>query len=125
MHYSQEDRSYLLNATSASSSKHVNELASMVERNASYSELFEYGAAYLPRLKNEKTGKTDLEKLNGYVPEIVEFFDVVSELPSLPNRLKDLATDLAIYANGETVQADRHYYDLEPLAEIQLALKSL
>jgi len=94
----------------------------MAGNSASYEELFRYGISYLPRIRNEKTGKINLHALNDYAPVITEFFDVLSELPSLPKDLADLATDLAIYANGESVQTDSYYQHLDPTANLEQAL---
>jgi hypothetical protein len=98
-------------------------LAKMLEEDKSFADLFDHGKKYLPLIKSKQTGKLDLDRLHGYIPEIVEYFDVLAELPSLPDTLKDLATDLAIYANGETVQTDAYYQRMDYEHEIETALK--
>jgi hypothetical protein len=123
MQYSSDDLAYIQRAASKSASRHITALREMLLKNVPYAELFAYGSGYLPHIKNEKTGKIELERLDGYVPEIVEFFDILSEIPSLPARLKDVATDLAIYANGESVQIDAYYLHLDPESEIKNALR--
>src|SRR6266576_5124559 len=100
MPYTSADMAYVQKAAQNSSSKHATTLAQMVAANVSYAEIFSYGQKYLPHIRDEKNGRINLDKLADYKPEIVEYFDVVAEMPSLPDNLKDLATNLAIYANG-------------------------
>jgi hypothetical protein len=122
MHYSVQDFEYLSGLTKASTDLHVLALVNMVKGEASYAKLFAYGSALLPDVRDKKTGKVDLRKLDSYQPEIVSYFSTLSELPTLPNRLKDLATDLAIYANGESLQTDPYYTNMRPELEIKKAL---
>ena len=121
MNYTPEDIKYIEKAAQTSISKHVKALADLVRQSASYAELFAYGMPYLPQIRDKDTGKVDLEKLNGFVPKAVEYFYVLSELPSLPERLKELATELEIYADGEAVQADAYYFSFDPEAELRKA----
>src|SRR4051794_6288353 len=109
MQYTPADIAYIQKASFASSSKHVGALQRMIRNNLLFGEMFDYGAKYLPKIRNPKTGKIELERLNEYAPEFVEFFNILSELPSLPDRLKDVAIEFAIYANGESVQMDAYY----------------
>lgn len=108
----------------ASFSPHLKALLEMIQNNASYAEVFSYGIRFLPQIKNEN-GKINLDKLNDYQPEIVEFFEVLSDFASLPKELADLATDFAIYANGETVQIDGYYQLLNPETMLKAVLHEL
>jgi hypothetical protein len=123
MPYSDLDREFISSVAGASSSLHLQELRRLIKENSPYSEIFEYGAAYLPRIRDEITGIVDLERMDDYRPQIMEYFDALSDLPSLPPRLQELATDFAIYANGETLQHDAFYLNFDYRAEIRKALR--
>ena len=122
MYYSPQDISYIERYSENSVSKHINVLIDKIRKNADYAELFNYGLQYVPKIWNEKSRSENLDLLNDYKPEIVEYFNVLSEIPSIPQKLKDLATDLAIYSNGESVQTDKYYQNLIPSQEIKKAL---
>jgi hypothetical protein len=66
-----------------------------------------------------------LDRLDAYNPEIVGYFEILSEVQSLPKKLRDLATDFAIYVNGESVQIDASYFKLNPSATLEKASKEL
>lgn len=121
MPYTQEDIAYLQKTAATSTSRHVKSLAGLVSKDAPYQELFRHGMPYLPQIRDKETGKVDLDKLKGFKPEVVEYFHVLSELPSLPEALKDAATDFAAYADGEVVQQDGYYFSLDPEAELKKA----
>jgi uncharacterized LabA/DUF88 family protein len=121
--YSNKDISIIKRGMKLYSSKHLLKLLEMAEGNATYKTLFEYGKAFLPILKDPKTKRPDLERLEGYLPEVVGYFDTVAELPSLPENLQNLATELAIFADGEAVQTDEYYLNLDFESKIQSAFR--
>lgn len=123
MEYNALDRTYIENLGPEHAHKHITALQELMRQNASYKEIFEYGKPYLPHVRNPNTGRIEISRLYGYQPEIVRYFEVVAEIPSLPNRLKDLATDVAIYANGETLQGDNYYLTFDFDAELKKALE--
>ena len=125
MNYSQADMTHIEQAIQATTSKHVKILADMMRRNSPYIELFDYGMRYLPRIRDKKTGKIDLDRLNGFVPQVVSYFHALSEIPSMPEGLKNVATDFAAYADGESVQTDGYYFKLDPESELKKALLDL
>lgn len=114
MLFNAKDRAFMRMITNNSTSEHIKVLAKLVEKNAPYPEMFYYGLKFLPRLRDPNSNMINLERLEGYKPEIVEFFDAISEIPSMPHELRAMATDLAIYANGESVQIDDYYQQLDP-----------
>lgn len=122
MKYNQEDVIYVNSLLDRESSKHLKELSKMIKADSTHEELFDHGKKFLPA-RDERTGRVDLDKLSDYVPEIVGYFNVLAELPSLPKSLKEVATDLAIYANGESVQIDKYYQTLDPDLLIKKALE--
>jgi hypothetical protein len=125
MIYSPDDLTYIGKIIKSAPTEHVIALADRMQRNVPYFELFTYGMRYLPEIRDKKTGKIDLDKLDTYNPEIVGYFEILSELPSLPKKLKDIATDFAIYANGESVQIDASYFKLNPVAALEKALEEI
>jgi hypothetical protein len=125
MRYSPEDKEYVQTVAAGTDSKHLGKLVQMLEADAPYSEIFRYGAQFLPRLRDPVTGKVDLDRLEGYTPEVDSYFDTVAEIPSLPERLSDLAWELGLYADGETVQVDSYYYSLDCDREIENALNEV
>lgn len=75
-----------------------------------------YGMKYLPDLLNDK-GNIDLDNLEGYKPEVVEYFTLLSELDFLKKDICDFCLNLAIYANGESMQINNNVYSFKPLEE--------
>lgn len=124
MTYTSQDIEYIERFVSDTSTEHLKKLADMVKAGDTLENIFNYGRQFLPKIFDKKTGLGDLARLEGYTPVIVQYFDVLSELPSLSKNLKDLAADLAIYANGESVQLDSSYLNLDPEAELKKALST-
>ena len=125
MRYNPKDHQSVQVALNQTGSNHLETLARMLSDNATYSELFEYGLQFLPRLRDPVSGQINLDRLDHYEPEIVSYFHAIADMPSLALRLKDLATDLAIFADGEAVQNDAHYMNLDPEKEIKKALSDI
>lgn len=126
MHYYSKDVEYVDQSIKREPlKKHLIKLAALLQENASYEELFRYGMAYLPVIRDLTTGIIDLERLSGYEPEVVGYFGTLSELPSLPDILQDVALEFATFANGNSVQQDEHYYSLSPEAILVKALMEI
>ena len=122
MDYTAKDNNYIEKTLQTSSSPHVKVLAEMLLQKKSYEVLFEYGMRFLPLVTDTKTRNADLDLLHKYKPGIVEYFDVLSNLPSLPGALKDMATEFGIFADGETLQMDDGYLHFNPSSELKNAL---
>lgn len=123
MKYTSEDVDFVETECRRTNSEHLAALLRMIKTDSDYGELFAYGSKYLPQVRTLGNDKVDLDLLRNYKPVVLEYFNVLSDLPSLPEKLKELATDLAIYANGESIQIDPKYFSYNPIEEIKKALE--
>lgn len=91
---------------------HIVELSNFIKADASLKEIFLYGKKYLPNII-DKNGKKDLNLLQGYVPDIVPYFEVLADSDALPYAAKEIATDFSLYANGSSLQIDNELYSMD------------
>ncbi len=97
---------------------HLIKLQDLVNTNSPLRDIFMYGIKFLPQITSPD-GKKNLDALTGYSPDIRLYFDVLSDIESLPADIKDLATDLALYANGSSVELDNEIYSMNPTKRVE------
>lgn len=96
---------------------HLTQLRNLVANMSSARDIFLYGVQFLPKIILSD-GKVDLNLLENYSPDIRPFFDILSEVVSLPKNVSDLATDLALYANGSSVELDNEICSMNPAEKV-------
>ncbi len=106
---------YLQTATAAEK-KHLEHLQHMLDMQIPLKEIFLYGAHFLPQTSNNNG--LDLNALHTYTPDIQPFFDVLAQDTTLPQSIQDLATNLALYANGSSAEIDVDVYKMNPIKMI-------
>jgi hypothetical protein len=84
-------------------------------------QILTYGLPYLPNIIDAH-GNKNLDLLEGFVPQVVEYYEVLGELPFLPNTITDLCTDLSLYANSQSIEISSSVYEFSPASEIEKAL---
>jgi hypothetical protein len=80
-----------------------------------------YGLPYLPNI-TETDGTKNLDRLEGFVPQVVSYYEALSRLSFLPETMTDLCTNLSTYANGESIGLDSDIYAFSPTEAIEKAL---
>lgn len=95
-------------------------LKNFFNSNTDIAEIISYGIKYLPDIGmgNNK----NLDNLKNYKQVIVNYFAVLSELSFLSRSIRDLCQDLSIYANGNSIQVDEYYYNLDIKEAVKKAL---
>jgi hypothetical protein len=84
-------------------------------------EVLMYGLPYLPQILDAH-GNKNLDLLEGFVPEVVGYYEILSCLSFLPETITDLCTDLSVYANGASIELSSDVYSFAPTEAIQKAL---
>lgn len=97
---------------------HINKLEEFIQQGVTLSDIFLYGKKFLPNIV-DTDGKKNLDLLKNYVPEILPYFDVLAQSGALTPEAEELATDLALYANGTSLEIDNELYSLDVDQEIQ------
>lgn len=97
---------------------HINKLEEFIQQGVTLSDIFLYGKRFLPNIV-DTDGKKNLDLLKSYVPDILPYFDALAHSGALSEKAEELATDLALYANGTSLEIDNELYSLDVDQEIQ------
>lgn len=80
-------------------------------REVDLEKVLTYGLPYLPNIINE-AGQKDLDLLDGFTPEVVSYYSILSELSFLPSVITDVCLELSAYANGISIEIIPETYSL-------------